>query len=376
MTIFSPFVHDKPFVGFTNGFAGGSSVRRFKPFTPASLFAAGEQGVWYDPSDLATMFQDTDGTTPVTAAGQAVARINDKSGRGNHATQSITAARPIYQTAPDRLAIDRVDDRLIVAIPTGGWTGTLVLATPEGTAAYGFNRAAGNYDIGGRGGLYFPGTAIVGQVIRNGAMTQTQQDDAIAWLREKGGGLSYGSVTDFSNFWRTWSDLTAFPLIDTSSGTNFFGAWQGCSSLTSFPLIDTSSGTSFREAWRNCSSLTTFPLIDTSSGTNFQTAWQSCSSLSSFPLIDTSSGTNFFVAWEGCSSLTSFPLIDTSSGTNFLAAWFGCSSLTSFPLIDTCSGTNFREAWRGCSSLTSFPTIDTSNGINFSIAVARLFLTD
>jgi hypothetical protein len=48
-------------------------------FTPASLFAAGEQGVWYDPSDLSTMFQDTDGTTPVTAAGQPVGLLLDKS---------------------------------------------------------------------------------------------------------------------------------------------------------------------------------------------------------------------------------------------------------------------------------------------------------
>ena len=44
-------------------------------FTPASLFASGEQGVWYDPSDMSTMFQDSAGTTPVTAAGQPVGLI-------------------------------------------------------------------------------------------------------------------------------------------------------------------------------------------------------------------------------------------------------------------------------------------------------------
>jgi lysophospholipase L1-like esterase len=48
-----------------------------------ALFASGEQGAWYDPSDLSTMFQDTAGTTPVTASGQDVRRINDKSGNGN-----------------------------------------------------------------------------------------------------------------------------------------------------------------------------------------------------------------------------------------------------------------------------------------------------
>ena len=48
-------------------------------FSPLSLFAAGEQGAWYDPSDFSTMFQDSTGTTPVTAVGQSVGLILDKS---------------------------------------------------------------------------------------------------------------------------------------------------------------------------------------------------------------------------------------------------------------------------------------------------------
>jgi hypothetical protein len=84
-------------------------------FSPRKLFAAGEQGVWYDPSDISTLFTDTAGTTPVTAAGDAVARINDKSGRGNHATQATLAARPIYRIdAGGRpyLEFDGTDDSL------------------------------------------------------------------------------------------------------------------------------------------------------------------------------------------------------------------------------------------------------------------------
>lgn len=46
---------------------------------PATLFAAGEQGAWYDPSDYSTLFQDSTGTTPVTAVEQAVGLILDKS---------------------------------------------------------------------------------------------------------------------------------------------------------------------------------------------------------------------------------------------------------------------------------------------------------
>lgn len=49
-------------------------------FSPAELFAAGEQGAWYDPSDFSTMFQDAAGTTPVTGVEQPVGLLLDKSG--------------------------------------------------------------------------------------------------------------------------------------------------------------------------------------------------------------------------------------------------------------------------------------------------------
>lgn len=61
----------------------------------ASLFSASEPGVWYDPSDLSTLFQDAAGTIPVTGVEQPVGLILDKSGRGNHASQPTTTARPI-----------------------------------------------------------------------------------------------------------------------------------------------------------------------------------------------------------------------------------------------------------------------------------------
>jgi|GEM_PF-3333648 len=42
------------------------------------LFANGEQGFWYDPSDMGTMFQDAAGTVPVTAVGQPLGLVLDK----------------------------------------------------------------------------------------------------------------------------------------------------------------------------------------------------------------------------------------------------------------------------------------------------------
>jgi hypothetical protein len=43
------------------------------------LFGGGVPGAWYDPSDFSTMFQDSAGTTPVTAVDQPVGLILDKS---------------------------------------------------------------------------------------------------------------------------------------------------------------------------------------------------------------------------------------------------------------------------------------------------------
>ena len=68
-------------------------------FTPLSLFSGGVQGVWYDPSDLSTMFEDSAGTTAVHTPGNGTAdspvgKILDKSGNGNHATQSTSTKRP------------------------------------------------------------------------------------------------------------------------------------------------------------------------------------------------------------------------------------------------------------------------------------------
>ena len=309
-----------------------------------SLFSSGEQGALYVPKPTVNgtqaLFQDAAGTVAVTADGDPDGLMIDQSPNSINASQSTSAAKPTYNTSPDRLSLDKVDDALIITVPTGGWTGTMVLATDDGTASYGVDIPAGEYEIGG---VYFPGNAINGVVFLNSAMTNIEKSNTEEYFIENGAGVDYSEVTSFNDYWRDRSEITEFPLIDTSSGTSFDRAWLDCTSLTSFPLIDTSSGTSFDRAWRDCTSLTSFPLIDTSSATDLLNSWFSCTSLTSFPLIDTSSVTRFFNAWRNCSSLTSFPLIDTSSGTNFEKCWQDCSSLISFPsdVFDNVKGSNF-----------------------------------
>ena len=64
---------------------------------PSLLFANAERGVWFDASDITTLFQDPAGTIPVTATGQPVGKWLDKSGNNNHATQNTSGSRPTYQ---------------------------------------------------------------------------------------------------------------------------------------------------------------------------------------------------------------------------------------------------------------------------------------
>lgn len=87
-------------------------------FSPRQLFVAGEQGAWYDPSDQTTLFSTHDSTTPGVAVGNPVGKILDKSGRGNHATQSTLAARPVLQVDENGLPyllFDGIDDCLFTS---------------------------------------------------------------------------------------------------------------------------------------------------------------------------------------------------------------------------------------------------------------------
>lgn len=79
-----------------------------------ALFEDGKQGAWLDQSDLSTMFKDAEGKQPVTADGDPVGLIRDKSGNGNHAIQTVSAARPTYRTdgVLHWLEFDGVDDYL------------------------------------------------------------------------------------------------------------------------------------------------------------------------------------------------------------------------------------------------------------------------
>jgi len=63
---------------------------------PAPPFGASEPGAWYDPSDLASMFQN-DAASVAAAVDAPVGYLGDLSGNGNHAVQADAARRPVLR---------------------------------------------------------------------------------------------------------------------------------------------------------------------------------------------------------------------------------------------------------------------------------------
>ncbi len=75
---------------------GNMSLTGASTFSPLAL----SPSAWYDPSDLATLFQNSNGTGAVTADGDPVGYMADKSGNGNHLVRRTDDAnRPLYKTS-------------------------------------------------------------------------------------------------------------------------------------------------------------------------------------------------------------------------------------------------------------------------------------
>ena len=133
-----------------------------------ALFGAGEQGVWLDPSDLTTMFQDAAGTTPVTAPGQPVGLRLDKSKGlvlGSELVTNGDFSNPV----------------------TTGWVaqGTTTPATLSVVSGeFSINTAAGNNYPGGS----YAFTTVVGRTYRVSLIARTNTTNrSDVYIRDSGG---------------------------------------------------------------------------------------------------------------------------------------------------------------------------------------------
>ena len=99
---------------------------------------------------MSTLFQNSAGTTPVTAVEQPVGRMLDKSGRGNHATQATSAARPVLSARVNiLLATDTLATQSVTTVATTytlafSGTGSITLSgTKTGTFSAGTHSVTG-----------------------------------------------------------------------------------------------------------------------------------------------------------------------------------------------------------------------------------------
>ena len=104
------------------------------------LFANGEQGFAYNPNDLSTMFQDAAGTVPVTAVGQPVGLVLDKS-KGlvfGHNIATITTTTIGNEAAGIDYKLKKIADLVVdrwymFSMTVAEYTGTLDVGVTSAT---------------------------------------------------------------------------------------------------------------------------------------------------------------------------------------------------------------------------------------------------
>jgi len=180
---------------------------------PSSI--AGLQ-LWLDAAAPETLFDATTGGSLVAADG-GVARWEDKSGNGRHATQGTSGNRPLRKTAiqggQDVLRFDGSDDSLSIASSTATFKflhsadSTVFAVFKSGTTA---NPGHGAYAVFGTGNTT---TTVVGAMFYTGDNNPTTANDALYWYVSRGGQGTWPVFFDGNNYFPS----NAFGMISLLS---------------------------------------------------------------------------------------------------------------------------------------------------------------
>lgn len=126
----------------------GGLLAASAPFNPALV--AGLLA-WYDFSDPTTLFTDA-GVTPVTADGDLIYQINDKSGNGRNQTQATGGNRATYKTnIKNGLSVGRGDGGDLYRLVTYSYNQPFtifVVAMATGSASRQYFSGANNFGVG------------------------------------------------------------------------------------------------------------------------------------------------------------------------------------------------------------------------------------
>ena len=164
--------------------------------------------------------------------------------------------------------------------------------------------------------------------------------------------MDTSNVTNMSNMFNGFAQLTTVPLFDTSKVTNMSDMFNGCRQLTTVPLFDTSNVGDMTNMFRMCTKLTTVPLFDTSKVVNMYNMFNYCTQLTTVPLFNTSNVVNMSGMFSMCAKLTTVPLFNTSKVVTMYNMFGNCTQLTTVPLFDTSNVGNMDNMFNSCAKLT------------------------
>lgn len=213
--------------------------------TFASLFGPSDQGFAVDATRSDTLFQDSAGTAPVTAAGQNVGQWADVSGKGNNLTQGLTSFQPTYQLTGGKGVVrpDLSNDTLAVTL-AAAITGTFIIAGTAGcivtTRTFPSGQSGINLlDADGIEGLFKVVGDLVGLLAIGRVLSATETDRALWLYQQKGAGgrlqeaaelVTNGDFTANTS----WGPRTGWQITD--------GTLNGASAVNSQLMADQNVG--------------------------------------------------------------------------------------------------------------------------------------
>jgi hypothetical protein len=178
-------------------------------WTPAVLFADGQDGMWFE---YTTAYSDTAGTTPA-AVDDLVERLNDLSGNGRHAARDPVYPDPEWFLTLKEGYIEVTQGWLVTPSPDTTQTGTMIWATVDGVAAFAATIASyddtfeGFYNVVSKFGVPSMGGKFVGMLFREGAMTENEIESAIGYFQSIGAG-DFSGATDATNYFNLFLEVT------------------------------------------------------------------------------------------------------------------------------------------------------------------------
>jgi hypothetical protein len=197
-------------------------------FDLATLFANGEVGVWYEPRDITTLFQDAEGTIPVTADGQPIGKILDKSGSGNHATQSIASKRPTYRNVGgvQWLEFDQIDDKIIIPYQLSGDNTLGISYLPDASQTAFLLIDSQQNNPWGIGGTQGSSSTFVNNTINRGGLNSLRWDSISSTVSDLNRNDLYNSYLSSRVFLATlgftsWPSVFSYGKYNTSSLSGF-----------------------------------------------------------------------------------------------------------------------------------------------------------